>query len=140
MCGCVNSYWFGYCTWFPNARLTYGMRGQFRRLVMSLSSRTIAFATQQPIFLCKEWRQWELDVVFSGNKNCRTNVLYFTLYVRLLYGVGHIFGCFVFGFRVPKCHVYHSQARTLFNDVFMVKANREHTTYCIVLKCEILIS
>lgn len=49
-------------------------------------------------------------MVFSRSENCRTSVLYFTLYVRLLHDAGCIIACCVSGFHVPECYVYNSQA------------------------------
>ena len=66
-----------------------------------------------------------LDVIVSRNENCQTNVMYFTLYVRLLYDASCIVGYHVFGFHLFECHVYHSQVGTLQYNVCMAKAELE---------------
>ena len=86
------------------------------------------------LFWCSEKGQRNLDVVFSRSENCWTSVLYFTLYLRLLYDASCIIGCCVFGFHVPKCHVYRSKAGTLRCDVCMAQAELEHAAYsCLCL-------
>ena len=73
-----------------------------------------------------------LDVIVSRNENCQTNVMYFTLYVRLFYNVGHVFGSCVSGFHDPKWHVCPSQVGTLHYDVYTVKVYHKQLPFLFI--------